>query len=117
VIYLTIPAENISGQDRGKILIKIAELIEENADELAALETLDNGKAYSIARGFDILEAAATFRYYGGWADKDGGKVIDVNTSKLCYTIHQSIGVVGQIIPWNVSPHHPPSDGADSAAW
>ncbi|GHJ89961.1 hypothetical protein NliqN6_6363 [Naganishia liquefaciens] len=99
--HQTVWGENVSGQERGKILIKIAELIEEHADELAALETLDNGKAYSIARGFDILEAAATFRYYGGWADKDGGKVIDVNTSKLCYTVHQSIGVVGQIIPWN----------------
>jgi aldehyde dehydrogenase (NAD+) len=82
-------------------------LIEENADELAALETLDNGKAYSIARSFDIMEAAATFRYYGGWADKDGGKVIDVNPHKLAYTIHQSIGVVGQIIPWNVSTSCP----------
>ncbi|KAJ9117393.1 hypothetical protein QFC24_006489 [Naganishia onofrii] len=105
--HQTVWGENISGQERGKILIKIAELIEENADELAALETLDNGKAYSIARSFDIMEAAATFRYYGGWADKDGGKVIDVNPAKLAYTIHQSIGVVGQIIPWNPSEFTP----------
>ncbi|KAJ9091002.1 hypothetical protein QFC19_009298 [Naganishia cerealis] len=105
--HRTVWGENISGQERGKILIKIAELIEENADELAALETLDNGKAYSIARSFDIMEAAATFRYYGGWADKDGGKVIDVNPAKLAYTIHQSIGVVGQIIPWNPSEFTP----------
>ncbi|KAJ9114078.1 hypothetical protein QFC22_005898 [Naganishia vaughanmartiniae] len=105
--HQTVWGENISGQERGKVLIKIAELIEENADELAALETLDNGKAYSIARSFDIMEAAATFRYYGGWADKDGGKVIDVNPSKLAYTIHQSIGVVGQIIPWNPSEFTP----------
>ncbi len=59
------PSENLSGTARGKILIRVAELIEENVDELAALESLDNGKAFSIAKGFDIVEGAATFRYYG----------------------------------------------------
>jgi len=93
--------KNLSGTARGKILIKIAELIEDNVDELASLEALDNGKAFSIAKGFDIVEGAATFRYYAGWADKDHGKVIDVNPSKMAYTVHDPIGVVGQIIPWN----------------
>jgi len=99
--FKTTWGENVSGQTRGKHLIKLAELVERDADVLAALESLDNGKAYSIARGFDVLEAAATFRYYGGWADKDHGKVIDVNPSKMAYTKHHPIGVVGQIIPWN----------------
>jgi aldehyde dehydrogenase (NAD+) len=100
IVHTPRSPENLSGTARGKILIKIAELIEDNVDELASLESLDNGKAFSIAKGFDIVEGAATFRYYAGWADKDHGKVIDVNPSKMAYTVHDPIGVVGQIIPW-----------------
>lgn len=81
--------------------MKLAELIEANVAELAAIESLDNGKAFSIASGFDIPEAAANFRYFGGWADKNHGKVMEVDGSKLCYTRHEPIGVCGQIIPWN----------------
>ncbi|CAE6371958.1 unnamed protein product, partial [Rhizoctonia solani] len=66
---------NVSAVERGKILIRIAELIERDIDEIAAVEALDNGKAFSIAKGFDASEAAACFRYYGGWADKHHGKV------------------------------------------
>ncbi|KAG8723444.1 aldehyde dehydrogenase (NAD(P)(+)) ald5, partial [Ceratobasidium sp. 395] len=65
---------NVSGVKRGEILIKLAELIERDIDEIAAVEALDNGKAFSIAKGFDASEAAACFRYYGGWADKIHGK-------------------------------------------
>ncbi|CAE6371961.1 unnamed protein product [Rhizoctonia solani] len=61
---------NVSGVDRGKILMKIAQLIERDIEEIAAVEALDNGKAFSIAKAFDASEAAACFRYYGGWADK-----------------------------------------------
>ncbi|CDZ98425.1 aldehyde dehydrogenase [Phaffia rhodozyma] len=93
--------EKVPGHERGKILMKLADLVEANADELAAIESLDNGKAFSIARSFDVPEAAACLRYYGGWADKDGGKVIEVDQSKMAYTRHEPIGVVGQIIPWN----------------
>lgn len=60
----------VAPHQRGKLLMKLATLIEANVDELAALETLDNGKAFSIAKGFDIVEGAACLRYYGGWADK-----------------------------------------------
>lgn len=60
----------VPGFARGKLLMKLATLIEEHVDELAALEALDNGKAFSIAKGFDIVEGAACLRYYGGWADK-----------------------------------------------
>jgi aldehyde dehydrogenase (NAD+) len=99
--YDTVWGENVPGAARGKILMKFAELIESNLDELAALESLDNGKAFSIAKAFDVPEAAACLRYYAGFADKDGGKVINVDSSKMAYTRHEPIGVVGQIIPWN----------------
>ncbi|KAG9097323.1 aldehyde dehydrogenase (NAD(P)(+)) ald5 [Ceratobasidium sp. 370] len=91
----------VSGVNRGKILIRIAELIERDIDEIAAIEALDNGKAFSIAKSFDASEAAACFRYYGGWADKVHGKVVEIDDTRLAYTRHEPIGVVGQIIPWN----------------
>lgn len=56
----------------------------------------DNGKPFSIARAIDIPEAAACLRYYGGWADKDHGKVIEVDDSKMAFERHEPIGVVGQ---------------------
>jgi aldehyde dehydrogenase (NAD+) len=87
--------------ERGKRLIALAEALEANIDELAAIESLDNGKAFAIAKGFDVAEAAATLRYYGGWADKITGQTIETNDSKFGYTRHEPIGVVGQIIPWN----------------
>jgi aldehyde dehydrogenase (NAD+) len=59
-------------------LIRLAELIEEHADEIAALEALDNGKTFKDARGFDVVQSADCFRYYGGWADKVTGKTIEV---------------------------------------
>jgi len=92
---------HVSGVERGKILIKIATLIERDIDEIAAVEALDNGKAFSIAKAFDATEAASCFRYYGGWADKVHGKVAEIDESRLAYTRHEPIGVVGQIIPWN----------------
>ncbi|KAG8798912.1 aldehyde dehydrogenase (NAD(P)(+)) ald5, partial [Serendipita sp. 398] len=91
----------VPGFERGKLLMKLAELIEKNAEELAAIETLDNGKAFKIALGFDVTESAAVFRYYGGWADKFSGKTIEVNDQKFGYTLHEPIGAVGCIIPWN----------------
>ncbi|KAF8761776.1 Aldehyde dehydrogenase [Rhizoctonia solani] len=70
---------NVCGVQRGKILIRIAELIERDIDEIAAVEALDNGKAFTIAKGFDASEAAACFRYYGGWA---------TSTTESCWTDH-----------------------------
>ncbi|KAL8277189.1 hypothetical protein RQP46_010437 [Phenoliferia psychrophenolica] len=99
--FKTVWGEKVPGHARGKMLMDLATLFEENADTLASIESLDNGKAYSFSRGFDVSEAAACLRYYGGWADKDHGKVIEVNDSKMAYTRHEPIGVVGQIIPWN----------------
>ena len=76
-------------------------MIERDADKLASLEALDNGKTFAAARGFDVPSAAATFRYYGGWADKIHGKTIETNNLKFAYTLHEPVGVAGQIIPWN----------------
>ncbi|KAH8930254.1 putative Iad1-indole-3-acetaldehyde dehydrogenase [Atractiella rhizophila] len=93
--------EKVPGYERGKMLFALAEALEKNADELAAIESLDNGKAIVFAKYVDITEAASVFRYYGGWADKNHGQVIEVNDQKLAYTRHEPIGVCGQIIPWN----------------
>jgi aldehyde dehydrogenase (NAD+) len=90
-----------SGSRRGELLNKLADLIERNSDELAALEALDNGKTFMWAKGVDLSMSVATTRYYAGWADKIHGQVIETHEGKLSYTRHEPIGVVGQIIPWN----------------
>lgn len=87
-------------QTRGQLLLKLADLIGENTDLLAAVESLDNGKSITMARG-DIGAVIGTLRYYGGWADKITGKTIDVSPDMFNYTLREPIGVCGQIIPWN----------------
>merc|ERR1712225_10473 len=87
-------------ENRGKLLVKLADLIEKNLDLIAAVESLDNGKALGMAKG-DIGMVAGCLRYYGGWADKIEGKVIDTNQDTFTYTRQEPIGVCGQIIPWN----------------
>ena len=88
------------GTRRGELLTKLANLIERYSEELAALETLDNGKTFKWAKS-DLSMSIATIRYYAGWADKIHGQVIETHEGKLSYTRHEPIGVVGQIIPWN----------------
>jgi len=90
-----------SARDRGRMLYRIADGIEARADELARLETLDNGKPVREARMIDIKEAIDCFRYYAGWADKIDGEVIPVPGPYLNYTRREPVGVCGQIIPWN----------------
>jgi aldehyde dehydrogenase (NAD+) len=91
----------MSASERGKLLNKLADLIEQNIDELATLESLDNGKPAHVARAADLPLVIACYRYYAGWADKIQGKTIPVNGDYFCYTRHEPVGVVGQIIPWN----------------
>ena len=92
---------------RGKLMWKLADLIEANAEEFAVLETLDNGKPMSVARAADMPLAADLFRYMAGWANKLEGTTIPLSvpyTPKakyLAYTLREPVGVVGQIIPWN----------------
>jgi aldehyde dehydrogenase (NAD+) len=95
------PWRKTSGSERGRLLNKLADLIEKNADELARLESLDNGKPFLVAKAADLPLTIACYRYYAGWADKLQGKTIPVNGDYFCYTRHEPIGVVGQIIPWN----------------
>ncbi len=92
----------MSARKRGELLYKLADLIEKNKEELARLETLDNGKPLSEALiVFDLPFVIETYRYYAGWADKIQGKTIPISGSYFCYTRHEPVGVVGQIIPWN----------------
>src|ERR1700691_3177470 len=90
-----------SASERGRLMHKLADLLEKNIDELAALETLDNGKPINDSRNADLPLSIACYRYYAGWADKIHGKTIPVNGPYFCYTRHEPVGVVGQIIPWN----------------
>ena len=91
----------MTASQRGAMLNRLADLIEKHADELAQLESLDNGKPYQVAKAADLPLTVACYRYYAGWADKNHGKTIPVNGNYFCYTKHEPVGVVGQIIPWN----------------
>src|ERR1700683_1092368 len=95
------PWRKMSAAERGRMLNRLADLIEQHADELALLESLDNGKPYQVARAADLPLTIACYRYYAGWADKVQGKTIPIAGDYFCYTRHEPVGVVGQIIPWN----------------
>ncbi|KAI0130371.1 aldehyde dehydrogenase [Xylariales sp. AK1849] len=85
---------------RAKYLLNLADLVEKNLELLAAVESLDNGKSITMAKG-DVGAVAGAIRYYGGWADKIEGKTIDTNPDTFTYTRQEPIGVCAQIIPWN----------------
>jgi phenylacetaldehyde dehydrogenase len=97
----------LSPSDRGRIIWRIGDLILEHAEELAQLESLDNGKPYAVALGADVPLAADLFHYMAGWATKINGQTIDISVPYMpganfhSYTLREPIGVVGQIIPWN----------------
>ena len=95
------PWSKMDARDRGALMYKLADLIAEEADELAALETLDNGKPITDSRTADIPLVIDTLRYYAGWADKIQGATIPVRGEYFTYTRREPMGVVGQIIPWN----------------
>ena len=95
------PWRNIDARERGKVLLRIMELIDKNKDELALLETLDNGKPIGEAINADLPLVIDCFLYYAGWADKIHGETIPVRGEFFNYTMREPVGVVGQIIPWN----------------
>ena len=95
------PWSRMSAADRGRLLNKLADAIESRKEELAALETLDNGKPLRDSLAADLPLTVKCYRYYAGWTDKIQGKTIPIEGDFLCYTRHEPIGVVGQIIPWN----------------
>ena len=90
--------------DRERLLLKLADLVEANADELSQLESLDNGKLLFFARVVDIQGTIDFFRYMAGWATKISGQTLGVSIPGAewhAFTLRQPVGVVGQIIPWN----------------
>ena len=88
--------------ERSRLLNRLADLIEEHGQELAELESLDNGKPVAYARQIDVPLTVAHFRYFAGWPTKIEGEVIPVGApNMLCYTRKEPVGVAGQIIPWN----------------
>jgi len=95
------PWRTMDACHRGNLLNKLADLIERDRDYLTSLESLDNGKPYTMAYGADLELTIRCYRYYAGWADKNHGKTIPVGGDIFCYTRHEPVGVCGQIIPWN----------------
>ena len=95
------PWRKTDARDRGRLLNKLADLIESHIDELAELETLDNGKPIRESRHGDLPLVVDCLRYYAGWADKIHGQTIPVRGRYFCYTRREPVGVAGQIIPWN----------------
>lgn len=82
-------------------MLKFADLINENVEELAALDTVDAGKLYDLGKIVDIPGAAETIHYYAGAADKIHGATLKMSRDLQAYTLHEPVGVVGHIIPWN----------------
>jgi phenylacetaldehyde dehydrogenase len=101
------PWGRLTASERGRIIWKIGDLILAHADELAQLESLDNGKPFAVARAADIPLAADLFHYMAGWATKIEGNTISISVPYMpganfhSYTLREPVGVVGQIIPWN----------------
>jgi phenylacetaldehyde dehydrogenase len=101
------PWSRLTASDRGRLIWKIGDLILEHADELAQLESLDNGKPVAVARAADVELAADLFHYMAGWATKIEGNTINISVPYMpganfhSYTLREPVGVVGQIIPWN----------------
>ncbi|KAH8651064.1 aldehyde dehydrogenase [Xylariales sp. PMI_506] len=91
---------DLPGTEKGKLINKLADLLEAEKETIGAIETWDNGKPYTSAVGETVM-AASTLRYYAGWADKINGSTIPIGPHKMAYTLKQPIGVCGQIIPWN----------------
>jgi len=101
------PWRKLTASERGRLIWKLADLLEANRDEFATLETLDNGKPFTVARAADVPLAVDLFRYMAGWATKIEGNTIPLSVpytpgaKYLAYTLREPVGVVGQVIPWN----------------
>jgi len=101
------PWSRMTTSERGRIIWRIGDLILEHLDELAQLESLDNGKPFAVARAADVPLAADLFHYMAGWATKIEGNTLSLSVPYMpganfhSYTLREPVGVVGQIIPWN----------------
>jgi acyl-CoA reductase-like NAD-dependent aldehyde dehydrogenase len=96
------PWQTVPAADRARLIYRLADLVEANADELAELESLDNGKPVKLARIVDVSQTVAWLRHFAGWAERVRGEVIPVRQPDMhVYTRKEPVGVCGQIIPWN----------------
>ena len=95
------PWAKVHPADRGRMLVKLAQLVRDNAEELAEIDALDAGKPITNSLRVDIPAAIDCFEYYAGWADKLHGETVPVRAPAFTYLMRQPVGVVGQIIPWN----------------
>ncbi|KAK7013966.1 aldehyde dehydrogenase [Favolaschia claudopus] len=109
--YKTVWGLKCPGSKRGKLLTRLADLIERDIEQFIALESLNTGKPFNSAKNVDMAESVSCIRYFGGWADKVHGKTVEsqLGEQKLAYTRHEPYGVVGQIIPlrmvsWKIGP-------------
>src|SRR5271168_2224859 len=101
------PWRRMSASERGRLIWKLADLLEQHTEEFGYIESLDNGKPLNIAKAADVPLAVDLFRYMAGWATKIEGNTIPLSVpytpgaKYLAYTLREPVGVVGQIIPWN----------------
>jgi aldehyde dehydrogenase (NAD+) len=91
----------MQASERGRLLLKLADAVEAHAEELATLESTDTGHPIRDSGRLDVPRTVATFRYFGGMADKIQGTVVPVEPGFLNYVLRRPVGVVGQIVPWN----------------
>jgi phenylacetaldehyde dehydrogenase len=102
--FETGPWRKLTPSERGRLIWKLADLIEKHSEEFAQLESLDNGKPVTVARVADLPNTVDMFRYMAGWATKIEGNTITLSGQGdkfFAYTLREPVGVVGQIIPWN----------------
>ena len=91
----------MSASERGRLIWKLADLLEKNIDEFSELETLDNGKPIFESRYVDMPMVVDVLRYYAGWATKIHGETVNTSETAFTYTLREPVGVVGMIVPWN----------------
>ncbi|XP_047170265.1 benzaldehyde dehydrogenase, mitochondrial-like isoform X1 [Vigna umbellata] len=95
------PWPKMTAYERSQIIFRCADILEKHNDEVAAIETWDNGKPYEQAANVEIPMVVRLFRYYAGWADKIHGLTVPADEPYHVQTLHEPIGVAGQIVPWN----------------
>src|SRR3989449_2314239 len=91
----------MSASERGRLIWRLGDLVEKNIDQLAELETLDNGKPIFESRYVDMPMVIDVLRYYAGWATKIHGETVNTFETAFTYTLREPVGVVGMIVPWN----------------
>jgi len=91
----------MSGAQRGRLLYRLAELLEQDRETMVQLESMDAGKPLAATRRQDLPAAIDCLRYYAGWADKLEGQVVSARSDALTYVLREAVGVVGAIVPWN----------------